>query len=116
MSEARTGSADVVRAHLTAFSDRDLPAMLATLAPDAVFTTGTTTVDPAEFAEFFGWAMREIDPTMTITGVVADGRDVACQFVEDVTFDGERRHLNRAAFFTVDDGLITSAKVYDERD
>ena len=108
--------ADVVRAHLDAFGAHDLPAMLATLAGDAVFVSGTTLVDPAEFEEFFGWAMREIDPTMTITTLVAEGRHVACQFVETVTSDGERRALNRAAFYTVDHGLITSAKVYDERE
>jgi hypothetical protein len=33
-----------------------------------------------------------------------------------VTLDGERRHLNRAAFYSVDGAVITSAKVYDERD
>ena len=106
----------MVRAHLQAFSSGDLPAMLATIAPDAVFMSGTTLVAPAEFEEFFGWAMREIDPTMTITNLVVEGRHVACQFVEAVTLDGERRHLNRAAFYTVDDAVITAAKVYDERD
>lgn len=111
-----TDPAAVVRTHLGAFSDGDLPGMLVTLAPDAVFTTGTTTVPPAEFEEFFGWAMREIDPMMTITTVVADGRRVACQFVEEVTSNGERRRLDRAAFFTVDNGLITSARVYDALD
>lgn len=90
--------------------------MLATLAPDAVFVTGTTLVAPQDFQEFFGWAMREIDPIMKITNLVVDGRHVACEFVESVTLNGERKQLNRAAFYTVDGGVITSAKVYDERD
>lgn len=106
----------VVRAHLGAFTARDLPAMLATMAPDAHFVSGTTVVAPAEFAEFFGWAMRELDPVVEITNLVASGGLVACEFVESVTVDGERRHLNRAAFYTVDGAVITSAKVYDERD
>ena len=107
---------EVVRAHLEAFSLRDLPGMLATLAADAVFVTGKTLVPPAEFEEFFGWAMREINPTMKITKLVVDDSYVACEFVESVTLEGQRKHLNRAAFYAVDAGLITAAKVYDERD
>lgn len=105
-----------MRTHLEAFSAHDLPALLATLAPDALFSTGTTTIDPAEFEEFFGWAMREIDPTMEVTNLLVDGTHVACQFVESVTLAGDRRHLYRAAFYTVDNAVITSAKVYDERE
>ncbi len=106
---------DVVRAHFDAFSGRDLPAMLATMAPDATFASGTTLVAPEEFEEFFGWAMREIDPTVTIANLVVDGPSVACEFVESVTIDGERRDLNRAAFYTIRDDVICTAKVYDER-
>lgn len=106
----------MVRAHPEAFSSGDLTATLATMAPDAVFISGTTLVAPQDFEEFFGWAIREIDPAMNVTGVVVDGRHVACEFVESMTMAGQRQHLNRAAFYTVDDGLITSAKVNDERD
>ena len=106
----------VVRAHLGAFSAGDLDRTLATLAPTAHFVSGTTVVNPSEFPEFFGWAMREISPTMQLDNVLVDGDRVACQFVESVTVGGERRHLNRAAFYRVHDGLITAAKVYDERD
>jgi hypothetical protein len=41
---------------------------------------------------------------------------VACEFLESVTLEAHRKYLNRAAFYTVKDGVITSAKVYDERD
>lgn len=105
-----------MRAHLDAFTKRDLPAMLATLSSDAVFVTGTTLVAPADFDEFFGWAMRELDPVMGIRNLVVDGGRVACEFLESVTLDGERRHLNRSAFFTIVDELITAVKVYDERE
>src|SRR6478672_8179626 len=108
--------AAVVRAHLDAFSAGDLDRMLATLAPTAHFVSGTTVVDPSEFSEFFGWAMREISPTVQIDNLLVAGDQVACQFIESVTLDGERRQLNRAAFYRVRDGLITAAKVYDERD
>lgn len=90
--------------------------MLATMAPDAAFRTGTTLVDPHDFEEFFGWAMRELHPTVKITNLVVDGSLVACQFIESVTVDGQRRDLDRAAFYTVDDDVITSATVYDLRD
>ncbi len=76
--------------------------------------TGTTVVDPSDFPEFFGWAMREIAPAIRIVSLVADGGQVACQFVESVTVDGARQRLHRAAFYLVSEGLITSVKVYDE--
>ena len=106
----------VVLAHLAAFSAGDLERMLGTLAPAAKFTSGTTTVDPSEFPEFFGWAIRELSPTMRIESLLVDGDRVACQFVESISVDGNRRHLNRAAFYRVEEGQISTAKVYDERD
>lgn len=90
--------------------------MLTTLASDAVFATGTTSVAPKDFAEFFGRAIREIDPSVKVTSLIVEGRHVACEFVESVTLDGRRQHLKRAAFYTVDDDVITSVKVYDERE
>lgn len=106
----------VVRAHLEAFSAGDLERMLATLAPTAEFRSGATAVPPAEFPEFFGWAIREISPEIRIDDLLVDGNRVACQFLESVTLDGQRQHLRRAAFYRVVDGLITSAQVYDERE
>ena len=100
---------EVVRRHLEAFGRGDLDDMLSTLAPDATFRTGSTLVLPEEFAEFFGWAIRELHPAMRIGTLLADADGVACRFVE--TIDG--RDLDRAAFFRVQDGLITSADVYD---
>ena len=106
----------VVRAHLDAFSAWDLQGMLATLAPTAHFVSGATLVAPAEFPEFFGWAIREISPAMQIDNLLVDCDQVACEFIESITLDGKRKHLRRAAFYRVRDGLITSAKVYDERE
>jgi ketosteroid isomerase-like protein len=106
----------VVGRHLRSFATGDLAGVLETLAEDASFVSGTTVVPPAEFADFFGWAMRELDPAIEITTLVADGDRVACEFVESVTVDGERRRLNRAAFYRVTGGVIIAAKVYDERD
>ena len=100
---------EVVRRHLDAFGRGDLKDMLCTLAPDATFRTGSTLVPPAEFADFFGWAMRELRPTMRIESLLTDADRVACRFIE--TIDG--RDLDRAAFFSVRDGLITAADVYD---
>jgi ketosteroid isomerase-like protein len=106
----------VVRAHLDAFSAGDLDRMLATLAPRAHFMSGTTVVDPAQFPDFFGSAIRELSPRMHVDDVLVDGDRVACQFIESITADGRRQHLSRAAFYRVADGLITWAKVYDERE
>lgn len=78
--------------------------------------TGRTTVDPADFPEFFGWAIREISPNMKIETLLVDGDEVACQFIESITVDDGQQQLSRAAFYRVEDGFITSAKVYDERE
>ena len=56
----RSSAGQVVQAHLEAFSAGDLRAMLATMAPDAVFVTGTTLVAPHDFEEFFGRAIRDL--------------------------------------------------------
>lgn len=106
----------IVRAHLDSFSAGDLVRMLATLAPDAFFLSGTTVVEPHDFPDFFGWAMRELDPRMELVSLVVEGEQVAGEFIESVTVDGQRQHLHRAAFYRVVDGLITSATVYDQRD
>src|ERR1700722_2161252 len=103
---------DLVIAHLAAFTSGDLTELLATLAADAVFVSGTTLITPSDFAEFFGWAIREIQPRIRLQSVVSEAGNVACQFVETVTVEGQQRQLNRAAFYTVADGLISSVKVY----
>lgn len=104
----------MVRDHLDAFSCGSLDRMLATLAPAAMFVSGGTTVDPAAFSEFFGGAIRELAPRIQIDTLLVDGEQVACQFTESLTMDGERQHLSRAAFYRVCSGLITSVRVYDE--
>lgn len=114
VTEVDTGV--VVRAHLDAFSAGDLTRMLATLAPDAFFRSGTTVVEPHDFPDFFGWAMRELAPRMEILTLVVEGERVAGEFIESVTVAGARQHLHRAAFYRGVDGLITSATVYDQRD
>ncbi len=105
-----------MRAHLEAFADGDIDRMLATLAPDAFFKSGATVIAPSDFADFFGWAIRELSPTMQIDNILVDCDQVACQIVESVNLEGERRHLNRAAFYRVAGQLIISAIVYDERE
>lgn len=89
--------------------------MLATLAPEAHFVSGGDVVDPIDFREFFGWAIRALAPTMEVLDVLVDGDRVACQFIETITVDGARQVLSRAAFYRVADGVITDANVYDER-
>lgn len=115
-SASTSDPAALVRAHLAAFAAGALDALLDTLAPDASFATGATVVPPAEWPEFFGWAMRELDPAVQITSLVAADGVVACEFVESITRDGQREHLTRAAFYRVEGGLITRVQVYDLRD
>jgi ketosteroid isomerase-like protein len=104
---SRTSAGEVIRAHLGAFNSHDLPALLATMAPDAVFVIGTTLVAPKDFEDFFGWAMREIDPTTKITNLIVYGESVACEFVGSFTLDGLRQHRNRAAFYAMNGDVLS---------
>jgi ketosteroid isomerase-like protein len=119
--EAAEALAGHVREHVRAFNDRDLDALLAGFTEDALWVTGTSAAHGrAELAELFAGAMEGLLPTLTVETLLAGadgdsrGGKVACQLIEVLTVGGRKRTDSIAAFFTLRDGLIASAKVYRE--
>ncbi len=118
MKSATSDQADprnLVAAHLDAFNRRDRSGLLAGLAPDARWRTGTSTVTGREeLAELFDdglWAMR---PFLEVQVMVRDGGTVAARLREELTIDGTRQSFPIAAFYEVRDGLIRDVTIYRE--
>lgn len=107
--------AAAVREHVRAFSEGDLPALMAGLADDTVWITGTTTVrGRAQLEPFFRAAIEDLGPVLTLENLVVEGERAACQLTETLVWEGVERSFAIATFYTVRDGLIVTAKVYRE--
>ena len=105
---------DVVRAHLSAFNDRDADAVVATFADDAVFAAGEHIVVGhralrAMFADAFAAPIRA---QLELRHAVVDGQTAACELSERLIIEGSTHELDMAAFYSVRDGLLTRVKVY----
>ena len=106
---------ELLQAHLDAFNARDLDALMAGFAADAVWRTGTdTATGRPELAELFGWAMANILPVLTLSSLVAEGDLAACELTETLTHEGVTSAVPIAGFYRFRDGLIVSATVYRE--
>ena len=115
MNSAQADPRNLVAAHLDAFNRHDTSGLLAGLAPDARWRTGTSTVTGrAELAALFDgglWAMR---PFLDVQVMVGEGGTVAARLREDITIDGNRQSFPIAAFYEVRDGLIRDVTIYRE--
>lgn len=108
-------SRELLQAHLDAFNARDLDALMAGFADDAIWRTGTDTVTGrAALTELFGWAMANILPELTLRTLVVEGDLAACELTETLTHEGRTSAVPIAGFFRFRDGLIVSAAVYRE--
>lgn len=108
----QTPAAELVRAHVRAFNQRDLTGLLATLTDDAVWITGRTTVRGRDdLTGFFAGAFAGLDATLAVRTLVSDGRIVAAELTE--TFDGTRA-VPIAGFYELAGGRIARARIYRE--
>lgn len=106
---------ELVEEHIAAFNAHDSERLLATLAPDVVWATGQDVCRGHEgLAGLFDPALWALDPSLTAAHVLSDPTHVAAEMIERITVDGEPREFHIAAFFTVEDGLIRTAKIYRE--
>jgi uncharacterized protein len=106
---------NLIKAHVEAFNTRDLDALMAGFADDAVWITGRTTVrGRVELAELFAGAMDGLLPTLTIQDLIVGNGRAAAQLVEVYTHEGAEHTDNIAGFYVIKDGRITSAKIYRE--
>ena len=103
---------EIIRSHVRAFNARDLEGLLRTLADDAVWTTGRTTVHSrADLAAFFQGAMTGLDATLSIRTLVTAGSTAAAELTE--TF-GSAGAVALAGFYDLADGTMTRARIYRE--
>lgn len=106
---------ELLRAHVDAFNDRDLDALMAGFADDARWVTGRSTASGrAELTELFAGAMKGILPTLTIRELITGPGRAAAEMVEEYTHDGVAHVDHIAGFYVFRDGLIVSAKIYRE--
>ena len=122
MSSAQGGSEredaailDVVQAHLDAFNARDVDALMAGFADDAVFSTGDhMVVGSRGLRAMFSDALATLSPNLQPTSTVVQRGTVACELIERLTVEGTQFEFALAAFFHVHRGQIVRVKVYRE--
>lgn len=102
--------------HLDAFNRRDIDALCAGLAHDVVFVTGADLVTGRDQAcRFFEEALAgSVDLFLDLQRAIVQGDTVACELRESITTQGVTRDEPIAAFYTVQQGLLTNVKVYRE--
>jgi hypothetical protein len=111
---APTGPHGVVEAHIAAFNAADLPAVMADIADDAVFSVGDQMAVGARairalFADSFA---SPVSARLTVQRTVVDGDTVACELTEQLTVEGAAHDIDVAAFYTVRDDRLVRVRIY----
>lgn len=110
-----TDPAEVVARHLEAFNARDLDALMAGLSENATWITGTDSFrGVAALEQLFASALTELSPQLHVKSLLVQGDFVACELREDYVADGVQRTDHIAAFYRLEDGLISAVKIYRE--
>lgn len=106
---------DIVQAHFAAFNARDVDALMAGFADDAVFATGEhLVVGQRGIRAMFVDALDALGPTLTLRAAVVQNDVVACELQERLSVEGTEFEFALAAFYTVRRGQIVRVKVYRE--
>jgi hypothetical protein len=103
-----------VEAHVAAFNQTDLDAVMAGFADDAVFTAAEQTVIGARairglFADSFASPVRA---ELVLERVVLGGDTAACELAEHLTVDDVTHTIDVAAFYTVRDDQLVRVRIY----
>jgi uncharacterized protein len=107
--------AEVVARHVDAFNARDLDALMACFTSDATWITGRDHFQGTEaLQDLFAAAFRELSPQLNLRTQLAQDELVACELREDYSVNGVKRTDHIAAFYRVEAGLISAAKIYRE--
>ena len=106
---------DIVQAHFAAFNARDIDALMAGFAEDAVFVTGEhLVVGQRGIRAMFTEALDALSPTLTLRAAIVQDDVVACELDERLSVEGTPFEFALAAFYTVRRGQIARVKVYRE--
>jgi limonene-1,2-epoxide hydrolase len=107
--------AEFVRAHVSAFNERDLVGLLDGLSPDVAWQTGADTIiGRAEVGALMAAAFEGLTPSLEIRSVVASDVAAAVEMVEHYRYEGMDKVVVIAAFFAFDGPRIKRVKVYRE--
>lgn len=105
----------LVTDHVEAFNAHDRQRLLAGLAPDVAWSTGTDTFRGTQaLAEIFDDGLWAMQPSLTVVDLLVDEDRAAAQMVEVLTVEGRQRRFMIACFLEVRAGRIQRAKVYRE--
>lgn len=106
---------DLVGAHIDAFNQRDMSALVAGLANDVVWATGTDSFrGRAAVREMLADAIDGLLPRLEVAAVIADRSRAACELVETYVHEGVEHRASIAVFFDFGGVLIERVKVYRE--
>jgi hypothetical protein len=107
--------AAVVTRHIEALNARDLDTLMAGFGEDVTWVTGTDRFRGlAALEQLFATAFTELSPHLRVQSLLVQGDRVACELREDYVAEGVRYTDHIAAFYRVEAGLITAAKIYRE--
>ena len=114
MSDPTGDPLAVVREHVAAFNERDLDAVMATFADDAVLASGEQVVVGHRalrtlFADSFS---APVSARLELNRSVVSGTTAACELTETLEAAGASHTLEVAAFYTVHRGRLTRVKIY----
>jgi hypothetical protein len=107
--------AELVRAHVSAFNERDLVELLDGLSLEVVWQTGAETiVGRAAVGALMVAAFEGLTPSLEIRSVVAGDAAAAVELVEHYRYECVEEVAAIAALFAFDGPLIKRVKVYRE--
>jgi limonene-1,2-epoxide hydrolase len=106
-------TAAAVAAHVDAFNRHSTEDLIRGLAENIVWATGADVFRGIqELRQLFDDGLWSMDPLLHVKAIITEGGHAAAELHETLTVDGEDRAFDIAAFFTVSDGLIHTARVY----
>jgi hypothetical protein len=113
------GSTDIVeravRAHVRAFNQRDIDALMAGLLDDVTWATGRDVLRGADAVrQLFANAFATLAPTLSVVSVIAADDVAACELRERLTHRGVTREDHIAGFYRFRGRQINSVKIYRE--
>ncbi|WGW13595.1 nuclear transport factor 2 family protein [Saxibacter everestensis] len=106
----------VVEAHIKAFNDHDLNAMMQCFTEDALWITGRDAFSGArEIEELFSNAFSGLTPHLSVNSFISDNETLAAaELTEEIVLDGKTKTFAIAGFYRIENGKLSSAKIYRE--
>ncbi|MBV8948140.1 MAG: nuclear transport factor 2 family protein [Solirubrobacterales bacterium] len=105
---------ELVEAHVGAFNAGEVGRVLAGLATDVVWQTGSDEFVGLDDVERLLRGAAGLFPALEIKRVLVDGQRAAVEMIERYLHEGQAREVAIAVFFSFEGGLISRVKVFRE--